>query len=123
MKFVNLTGGMNWPTVPPLDALNVRLEGDNARLDANGILLATGRRHLDTRVAVEHEAFGVQGTQTVRYGVGTAWVTKTVNGGGAWTTGAPSAAASATPDALRAHLKSEIEKWAPIIKKAGVYAD
>jgi tripartite-type tricarboxylate transporter receptor subunit TctC len=29
----------------------------------------------------------------------------------------------ATPDALRAHLKSEIDKWAPIIKKAGVYAD
>jgi tripartite-type tricarboxylate transporter receptor subunit TctC len=29
----------------------------------------------------------------------------------------------ATPEALRAHLKSEIEKWAPIIKKAGVYAD
>jgi tripartite-type tricarboxylate transporter receptor subunit TctC len=30
---------------------------------------------------------------------------------------------SATPEALRAHLKGEIEKWAPIIKKAGVYAD
>jgi tripartite-type tricarboxylate transporter receptor subunit TctC len=30
---------------------------------------------------------------------------------------------SATPEALRAHLKAEIEKWAPIIKKAGVYAD
>jgi len=29
----------------------------------------------------------------------------------------------ATPDALRAHLKAEIEKWGPIIKKAGVYAD
>jgi tripartite-type tricarboxylate transporter receptor subunit TctC len=29
----------------------------------------------------------------------------------------------ATPEILRAHLKSEIEKWAPIIKKAGVYAD
>ena len=29
----------------------------------------------------------------------------------------------ATPEALRAHLKSEIEKWSPIIKKAGVYAD
>lgn len=30
---------------------------------------------------------------------------------------------SATPEALRAHLKAEIEKWGPIIKKAGVYAD
>jgi len=29
----------------------------------------------------------------------------------------------ATPDALRVHLKSEIEKWGPIIKRAGVYAD
>lgn len=29
----------------------------------------------------------------------------------------------ATPQALRAHLKSEIDKWAPVIKKAGVYAD
>lgn len=29
----------------------------------------------------------------------------------------------ATPQALRKHLKAEIDKWAPIIKKAGVYAD
>lgn len=29
----------------------------------------------------------------------------------------------ATPQALRTHLKSEIDKWAPIIKAAGVYAD
>jgi tripartite-type tricarboxylate transporter receptor subunit TctC len=29
----------------------------------------------------------------------------------------------ATPAALAAHLKSEINKWGPIIKKAGVYAD
>jgi len=29
----------------------------------------------------------------------------------------------ATPEALRTHLKSEIDKWSPIIKKAGVYAD
>jgi tripartite-type tricarboxylate transporter receptor subunit TctC len=29
----------------------------------------------------------------------------------------------ATPEALRAHLKAEISKWAPIIKEAGVYAD
>ena len=27
------------------------------------------------------------------------------------------------PDVLRAHLSAEIAKWAPIIKKAGVYAD
>ena len=29
----------------------------------------------------------------------------------------------AIPEALRVHLKSEIERWTPIIAKAGVYAD
>jgi tripartite-type tricarboxylate transporter receptor subunit TctC len=29
----------------------------------------------------------------------------------------------ATPEALRKHLRAEIDKWTPIIKKAGVYAD
>jgi tripartite-type tricarboxylate transporter receptor subunit TctC len=29
----------------------------------------------------------------------------------------------ATPDGLQKHLKAEIDKWGPIIKKAGVYAD
>ncbi len=29
----------------------------------------------------------------------------------------------ATPAALRAHLRTEIDRWGPIIKKAGVYAD
>jgi tripartite-type tricarboxylate transporter receptor subunit TctC len=29
----------------------------------------------------------------------------------------------ATPDNLRAHLKAEIDRWAPIIKAAGTYAD
>jgi tripartite-type tricarboxylate transporter receptor subunit TctC len=28
-----------------------------------------------------------------------------------------------TPEGLSRHLKAEIDKWAPIIKKAGVYAD
>jgi tripartite-type tricarboxylate transporter receptor subunit TctC len=28
-----------------------------------------------------------------------------------------------TPQALQAHLKAEIDKWSPIIKKAGAYAD
>lgn len=36
--------------------LNVRLEGENARLDANGVLLASGRRHVDTRLGVDHIA-------------------------------------------------------------------
>lgn len=34
--------------------LNVRLEGDNARLVANGVLLAHGRRHVDTRLGIDH---------------------------------------------------------------------
>jgi tripartite-type tricarboxylate transporter receptor subunit TctC len=35
----------------------------------------------------------------------------------------PIAEKRATPEALRTQLKSEIERWSPIIKKAGVYAD
>jgi tripartite-type tricarboxylate transporter receptor subunit TctC len=36
---------------------------------------------------------------------------------------APVGVDKATPQSLQAHLKSEIEKWGPVIKKAGVYAD
>jgi tripartite-type tricarboxylate transporter receptor subunit TctC len=35
----------------------------------------------------------------------------------------PSSEAEATPEALKAKLTSEIERWAPVIKAAGVYAD
>ncbi len=35
----------------------------------------------------------------------------------------PVAEARVTPAALDAHLKAEIAKWGPIIKKAGIYAD
>ena len=35
----------------------------------------------------------------------------------------PVAETRATPEAHRAHLKAEIDRWGPIIKKAGVYAD
>jgi tripartite-type tricarboxylate transporter receptor subunit TctC len=35
----------------------------------------------------------------------------------------PVAQNRATPEALRAHLKAEIDKWGPIIKKSGSYAD
>jgi Fe-S cluster assembly protein SufD len=34
--------------------LNARLEGNGARLSASGVLLATGRRHVDTRLGIEH---------------------------------------------------------------------
>jgi len=36
--------------------LNARLEGDNAQLTANGVLLGSGRRHIDTRLGIEHIA-------------------------------------------------------------------
>lgn len=36
--------------------LNVRLDGDNAVLQADGALLADGRRHVDTRLGIEHLA-------------------------------------------------------------------
>ena len=29
----------------------------------------------------------------------------------------------ANPEGLHKHLQAEIEKWGPIIKKAGIYAD
>ncbi len=35
----------------------------------------------------------------------------------------PASAARATPEALQTLLKSEIDRWTPLIKKAGVYAD
>jgi tripartite-type tricarboxylate transporter receptor subunit TctC len=35
----------------------------------------------------------------------------------------PVAENRATPEAHRAHLKAETERWGPIIKKAGIYAD
>ena len=34
--------------------LDVILAGDGAQLDANGVLLADGRRHIDTRLGIEH---------------------------------------------------------------------
>jgi tripartite-type tricarboxylate transporter receptor subunit TctC len=37
--------------------------------------------------------------------------------------GEPVPVSKATPESLRAQLKSEIDKWAPIIKAAGQYAD
>ena len=36
---------------------------------------------------------------------------------------APEPLARQTPEALRTHLAAEINKWAPIIKNAGIYAD
>ena len=36
--------------------LDVRLEGDGARLSSGGVLLADGRRHVDTRLAIQHIA-------------------------------------------------------------------
>lgn len=36
--------------------LDVRLEGEQCRLTANGVLLADGKRHVDTRLGIEHIA-------------------------------------------------------------------
>jgi Fe-S cluster assembly protein SufD len=36
--------------------LNVALQGERASLAANGVLLASARRHLDTRLAIDHVA-------------------------------------------------------------------
>jgi len=34
--------------------LNAALHGNNARLHANGVLLASGKRHIDTRLGIDH---------------------------------------------------------------------
>lgn len=36
--------------------LNVSLQGENAQVIANGVLLADGKRHLDTRLGIDHAA-------------------------------------------------------------------
>ena len=38
--------------------LNVRLQGENARAQADGVLFADGKRQLDTRLGIEHAAPG-----------------------------------------------------------------
>lgn len=38
--------------------LNVSLQGEGAQVDANGVLLGSGRRHLDTRLGLDHVAPG-----------------------------------------------------------------
>ncbi|RPE81039.1 Fe-S cluster assembly protein SufD [Vulcaniibacterium tengchongense] len=38
--------------------LNVALHGEGARLHANGVLLAAGKRHLDTRLGIDHAGRG-----------------------------------------------------------------
>jgi hypothetical protein len=63
--------------------------GGGGSSSAGGI--ATTARALDasagadagwTPIAGEHQAFAVDGTQTVRYGIGSDWITKRVTGGG-----------------------------------------
>ncbi|MCZ7009890.1 SufD family Fe-S cluster assembly protein, partial [Salmonella enterica] len=38
--------------------LNVSLQGEGAQVDANGVLLGSGRRHLDTRLGLDHVSPG-----------------------------------------------------------------
>lgn len=40
--------------------LNIRLAGDHARVQANGVLLGDGKRHLDTRLDIQHIARNTQ---------------------------------------------------------------
>ena len=46
--------------------LNVRLEGEGAKLRADGVLFADGRRHIDTRLSIEHIARDTQSSLTWR---------------------------------------------------------
>ena len=46
--------------------LNVRIEGEGAMLQADGVLLADGKRHVDTRLGIEHIARDTQCALTWR---------------------------------------------------------
>jgi len=60
--------------------LNVRLEGPHAKLNANGILLGNARRHLDTRLAIDHIAGQTQ-AQLLWRGIATAYSRAVFHGG------------------------------------------
>lgn len=46
--------------------LNVVLQGDKASLHANGVLLGTGKRHIDTRLGIDHGGLGTASELTWR---------------------------------------------------------
>ncbi|MDQ3286896.1 MAG: Fe-S cluster assembly protein SufD [Pseudomonadota bacterium] len=46
--------------------LNAALQGEDSQLHANGVLLATGKRHLDTRLGIDHAGRGSQCSMTWR---------------------------------------------------------
>ncbi len=60
--------------------LNVALQGEGARLVANGVLLADGKRHLDTRLGIDHAAPGTACSLTWR-GLGAAQGRAVFHGG------------------------------------------
>jgi len=60
--------------------LNVRLEGRHAQLNANGILLGNARRHLDTRLNIDHIAGHTQ-AQLLWRGMATAFSRAVFHGG------------------------------------------
>jgi len=60
--------------------LNVRLEGRHAQLTANGILLGNARRHLDTRLGIDHIAGHTQANLLWR-GMATAFSRAVFHGG------------------------------------------
>ncbi|HEY0846878.1 MAG TPA: tripartite tricarboxylate transporter substrate binding protein BugD [Noviherbaspirillum sp.] len=79
-------------------------------------------------VAVWHGLYAPKGTpkqavDTLSNALGVALKDATVKQRFAELGTEPVAEARAKPDAHRAFLKAEIDKWSPIIKKAGVYAD
>jgi len=60
--------------------LNVRLEGRHAQLQANGVLLGNARRHIDTRLAIDHIA-GHTKAQLLWRGIATAYSRAVFHGG------------------------------------------
>ena len=82
----------------------------------------------DFDVVVWHGLYAPKGTPKAALDKLTAALQASVNDAGfksklAELGAVPVSADKATPDGLQKHLKVEIDKWGPIIKKAGVFAD
>jgi len=88
--------------------LNVVLAGDGAELVANGVLLADGRRHIDTRLGILHEAGNTSSEMNWR-GLGAARGRAVFHGGIVIAAGADGSAAALSNKNLLLSDEAEID--------------
>ena len=98
--------------------LNVDLQQDDSKLIANGVLFAHGRRHLDTRLGVEHRARGTA-CELVWRGLGAGRGRAVFHGGIHILAGADSSDASLSNKNLLLSESAEIDTQ-PVLE---IYAD